>query len=103
MEYVYGALLLHKAGQKVDGPAIVKVLEAAGVKADVARANAMAAALDGVNIEEAIKQAPVAVAAATAPAAGEGKKEDKKEEKKSEEDKAKGEEEAASGLAALFA
>lgn len=102
MEYVYGALLLHKAGQKVDGPAIVKVLEAAGVKADVARANAMAAALDGVNIEEAIKQAPVAVAAA-APAAGEGKKEDKKEEKKSEEDKAKGEEEAASGLAALFA
>lgn len=102
MEYVYGALLLHKAGQKVDGPSIVKVLEAAGVKADVARANAMAAALDGVNIEEAIKQAPVAVATA-APAAGEGKKEDKKEEKKSEEDKAKGEEEAASGLAALFA
>ncbi len=102
MEYVYGALLLHKAGQKVDGPSIVKVLEAAGMKADVARANAMAAALDGVNIEEAIKQAPVAVAAPMA-AAGEGKKEDKKEEKKSEEDKAKGEEEAASGLAALFA
>ncbi len=101
MEYVYGALLLHKAGHKVDGPAIVKVLEAAGIKADTARANAMAAALDGVNIEEAIKQAPVAVAATAAPA--EGKKEEKKEEKKSEEDKAKGEEEAASGLAALFA
>lgn len=102
MEYVYGALLLHKAGHKVDGPAIVKVLEAAGIKADVTRANAMAAALDGVNIEEAIKQAPVAVAA---PVATEGRKErgEKKEEKKPEEDKAKGEEEAASGLAALFA
>lgn len=102
MEYVYGALLVHKAGQKVDGAKIVKVLEAAGIKADAGRANAMAAALEGVNIDEAIKQAPVAVAA---PAVTEGKKEggEKKEEKKTEEDKAKGEEEAASGLAALFA
>lgn len=94
---------MHKAGQKVDGPGIVKVLEAAGIKADIARANAVTAALEGVNIEEAIKQAPVAVAAAPAAATGEGKKEEKKEEKQSEEDKAKGEEEAASGLAALFA
>lgn len=101
MEYVYGALLLHKAGQKVDGAKIVKVLEAAGIKADAGRANAMAAALEGVNIDEAIKQAPVAVAA---PVAMEGKKDGgEKEEKKTEEDKAKGEEEAASGLAALFA
>lgn len=96
--------MLHKAGQKVDGAKIVKVLEAAGIKADAGRANAMAAALEGVNIDEAIKQAPVAVAAAPMAAAGEGKKEgEKKEEKKPEEDKAKGEEEAASGLAALFA
>ena len=44
MEYVYSAMLLHKAGQKVGEANVKKVLEAAGVKADEARIKALVAA-----------------------------------------------------------
>jgi large subunit ribosomal protein L12 len=94
-------MLLHSAGQKVEEGNVTKVLEAAGVKVDAAKVKALVAALEGVNIEEAIKKAaPVAVAAApAAPAAGGAAPEKKEKEKK---DEAKSEEEAASGLASLF-
>jgi len=95
MEYVYAAMLLHKAGQKVSEDALTKVLSAASVKADSARVKALVSALAKVNIDEAISKAAIApVAAAPSAAAGEQKKEEKKEEKKPEE--------AAEGLAALF-
>jgi len=98
MEYVYTAMLLHKAGKPVTEEHVKKVLEAAGVHADAAKIKALVAALEGVNIEEAIKKAavaPVAVAAAApASAPAHEKKAEKKEEKK--------EEEAAAGLGALF-
>jgi len=98
MEYVYAAMLIHKAGGKVTEDAVKKVLTAAGVKADDARVKALVAALEGVNIDEAIEKAavaPVVMAAAPAGAPAEHKKEEKKEEKKSEE-------QAAAGLGALF-
>ena len=101
MEYIYSALLLFRAGKDVNEANVKKVLEAAGVTADDSRVKALVAALEGVNIEEAIKEAataPVAVAAAPAEAAAE-KKEEKKEEKKDEKKSA---EEAAAGLGALF-
>lgn len=101
MEYVYGALVLHAAGQKVTEESLTKVLHAAGIKVDATRVKALTAALEGVNIEEAIAASaamPVA-APATAPAAE--KKEERKEEKKKEEEKVS-EEEAAAGLGALF-
>ncbi len=103
MEYVYAALLIHKAGGKVDEATVTKVLEAAGTKADAARVKALIAALDGVNIDEACQKAaaaPVAVAAQAAPASGGA--EAKKEEKKTAEDSKKAEEQAAAGLGALF-
>lgn len=102
MEYVYGALLLHAAGQEVSEDNLKKVLTAAGFKADETRIKALTAALDGVNIEEAISSAAFApVAAAPTPAAGAAApaKEEKKEEKKEER---VSEEEAAAGLGALF-
>tara|TARA_Y100000310_G_scaffold329076_1_gene398296 strand:+ start:5002 stop:5301 length:300 start_codon:yes stop_codon:yes gene_type:complete len=98
MEYVYSALLLHRAGQKVSEDGVKKVLEAASVKVDDARVKALVAALEGVDIEEAIKEAAVPVAAPVAAAEAapaEEKKEEKKEEKPSEE-------QAAAGLGALF-
>ena len=107
MEYIYAALLLHKAEKKVTEDALKKVLDAAGVKADDARIKALISAIKDVDIEEAIST-PVAVAAAPAagaasagaPAGGEaGKQEEQQEE---EEDEEKKEEEAAAGLAALF-
>jgi large subunit ribosomal protein L12 len=99
MKYMYAALLLHSAAQKVDEENIKKILTAVGVKPEEARIKALVAALSEVKIDEALKAAkaaPVAVAApAAAPAAG------KKEEKKPEDDKKK-EEEALAGLGALF-
>jgi len=99
MEYIYSAMLLHKAGQEVNEDNVKKVLTAANVSVDEARVKALVAALQGVNIEEAIEKAAVApVAAVAAPAAGEAPTEAKKEEKKDE----KSEEEAAAGLGSLF-
>jgi large subunit ribosomal protein L12 len=101
MEYVYAALLLHKLKQEINESSVKSVVKAAGVEPDEAKVKALVAALGEVNIEEALKSAPVAVAAApaavAAPAEAKGgeKKKDKEEEKK-------GEEEALAGLSALF-
>ena len=101
MEYIYVAMLLHKAGQKVDEANVKKVLEAAHVKVDDARAKALVAALEGVNIDEAIEKAAMPVAVAAAPAAEHVKPAKVDEKKKAEEEK-KSEEAAAAGLGALF-
>ena len=100
MQYIYSAMLLHSAGKKIDEPGITAVLKAAGVAADATRVKALTAALEGVNIEEAMKTsagfgmaAPAAAPAGAAP---------KKDEKKKEEKKEVSEEEAAAGLGALF-
>ncbi|MGC9189793.1 MAG: 50S ribosomal protein L12, partial [Conexivisphaera sp.] len=63
MEYVYAALLLHKAGKGVDEDSLKKVVEAAGISADEIRIKALVAALSQVNIDEVLKSA-TAVAAA---------------------------------------
>ena len=99
MELVYAALLLHSAGKKVDEHSLTQVLEAAGKHADPGMVKAVVASLDGVDIDDAIKQAAF-VAAAPASAPSEAKAE-KKEEKK-EEDTGKKAEEAAAGLSSLF-
>ena len=102
MEYIYAAMLLHKAGQKVDEANVKKVLEAAHVKVDDARAKALVAALEGVNIDEAIEKAAMPVAVAASPAAEHGKAAPKVDEKKKAEEEKKSEEAAAAGLGALF-
>ncbi|MBU1158338.1 MAG: 50S ribosomal protein P1 [Candidatus Thermoplasmatota archaeon] len=100
MEYVYSAMVLHAAKKPVTEESITSVLKAAGVTPDATRVKALTAALDGVDIDEAIATAVAAPVAAAAPAAGSAeKKEDKKEEK---EEKGVSEEEAAAGLSALF-
>jgi len=60
MEYIYAAMLIHKAGKTIDEATLKKVLEAAGVAIDDARIKATVAALQGVNIDEAIEKAAVA-------------------------------------------
>ena len=104
MEYVYAAMLLHKAGQKIEEASVKKVLEAASIKADESRVKALVAALEGVNIDEAIEKAAVAqVAVAAAPAAsGEHKHEAKADSAKKAAEEKKSEEAAAAGLGALF-
>ncbi|NQV91613.1 50S ribosomal protein P1, partial [Candidatus Woesearchaeota archaeon] len=60
MEYIYAAMLLHKAGKDVTEDTVKAVLTAAGVQVDDTRVKALVAALQGVNIEEAIAKAAVA-------------------------------------------
>ena len=107
MEYIYAAMLLHKAGQEVNADSVKKVLDAAGVKTDDARVKALLASLEGVNIEEAIEKSAVVAAPAASAAPAEGGSEEKKEggeekKKKDPEAEKKSEEQAAAGLGALF-
>ena len=104
MEYVYSALILHTLGKEITEEAIANIIKAAGAEPDMARIKALVSALGEVDIDEAIKTAAFAPAAApAAPAqAAEEKKEEKEEEKKEEEEEEKKEEEAIAGLGALF-
>ena len=104
MEYVYAAMLLHKAGKEINEKNISEVLNAAGVTADDVRVKALVASLAEVDIDEAIKTAPTMMAAAPAPTAqAPAKKEEKPaEEEKEEEDESKKEEAAMEGLGSLF-
>jgi large subunit ribosomal protein L12 len=106
MEYVYAAMLLHKAGKEINEANLTGVLTAAGITADPVRVKALVASLSEVNIDEAIKAAPTMMAAAPVAAAAPAEQkptaappEDKK--KKAEEDKQK-EDAALEGLGALF-
>lgn len=92
MEYIYGALLLHKLGKEVSDENLKKVVSAAGADVDESKVKVLVASLKGVNIDEQLANASIAAAPAAAAA------EAPKEEKKKEEPKA----EAAEGLASLF-
>jgi large subunit ribosomal protein L12 len=107
MEYVYAAMLLHKAGKSIDEKTLTDVLTAAGINADPIRVKALVASLSEVNIDEAIKSSPAmmpAVAAAPAVVASAAPTAAKpgEEKKKKEEEEKKREEAAVEGLGALF-
>jgi len=103
MEYVYAAILLHKAGKTVDEKGVKSVLDAAGYKTDDARVKTLVAALDGVDIDDAMAQSAIAVApvAAAAPVEAAGADSAPAEEKKEESDE-KEEASGMEGLGALF-
>ena len=94
MEYMHAALLLHKAGKKIDEEHMTKVLASIGVAVDHTKVKAIVSALDGINIDEEIKNASAVVVSAHE--AKPEKKEEKKEEKKVDEGA------AAAGLGSLF-
>ena len=84
MEYVYAALMLHKLQKEVTEENVTSVVKATGAEVNEAQVKALVASLADVNIEEAIKAAPVAVAAAPTAAADAPAGEDKKKEAKAE-------------------
>ncbi|MDI9632755.1 MAG: 50S ribosomal protein P1 [Methanolinea sp.] len=104
MEYIYAALLLHKAGKEIKEENVKAVLSAAGIAVDDARVKAMVAALEGINIEEAIAKAAAApvVAAAPAPAAATPAAASAAAAEPSKEEKKEEEESGMAGLGALF-
>lgn len=93
MEYIYGALLLHKLGQQVTAESLTKVINATGVQADESKVKTLIAALNGVDIAKELENASAIAAAPAASGKTEAKAEEKKEEKPSE---------SAAGLSALF-
>jgi len=101
MNYVYAGLLLHSAGKKIDEEHLKKVISATGEHPDEAKIKALVAALEGINIDEAISKAAMPVAVA-APAVAASPSAETKKEEPTEEEMEKKAEEAASGLAALF-
>jgi len=91
MEYIYGALLLHKLGKEVSAENLHKVIKATGVEPDDAKIKTLIASLHGVDIANELANASTAVAVSAAPVEA---KEEKKEEEKPVE--------SAAGLASLF-
>jgi len=92
MEYTYATLLLHKLGKEVNEDNLKKVVAATGAEVNESKIKSLVASLKGVNIDEELANASLAVVApVSAP-------EEKKEEPKKEEKK----EAAAEGLSALF-
>ena len=96
MEYIYGALLLHKLGQPVNEHNLHKVIAATGAHVDESKIKTLIASLQGVDIAAELENAS-AIAAAPATSGGSAdapKKAEKKEEEKQSE--------SAAGLSALF-
>lgn len=103
MEYVYAALLLHKLDKDVTEDSVTSVIKASGAEVKPAQVKSLIAALADIDIDEAVKSAPVAASAAAppaaAPAADESGSSEAKEEKK---DDSQSEEQAMAGLSSLF-
>ena len=101
MEYVYAALLLHEAEEEINEDNLTGVLEAAGLDVEESRVKALVAALEDVDIEEAVEQSAAVPAAGGAAggaaAAGGGAEEAEADEGEAEEAAEEGgdEEEAA--------
>jgi len=96
MQEVYAALMLHESGQPVNEENVKKILSSASSNIDDAKIKALVAALQGVNIDDSLKEAVsfTNAPATTAPT--------EKKEEKSEEEEAKAAEQASAGLSSLF-
>jgi large subunit ribosomal protein L12 len=90
MEYVYSALILNETGEEINEDNLNGVLEAAGVDVEESRVKALVAALEDVDIDEAVEQA----AAVPAPAGGDAGGEVESADESDEEEEAHEEEEA---------
>ncbi|WP_435179308.1 50S ribosomal protein P1 [Halorussus sp. AFM4] len=113
MEYVYAALILNESGEEINEENLTNVLDAAGVDVEESRVKALVAALEDVDIDEAVEQAAAVPAggaaaggaAAEGGAAGgeEGGDEEAEEEEAAEEEEEDEEDEASGeGLGELF-
>lgn len=111
MEYVYAALILNETGEEINEENLTSVLEAAGTDVEESRVKALVAALEDVDIEEAVEQAaavPAAGGAAGGAAAAGGEADEGGEEEVEEEAEAEEEDEdedddsGGEGLGQLF-
>ncbi|WP_135822486.1 50S ribosomal protein P1 [Halostella litorea] len=85
MEYVYAALILNETGEELNEDNITGVLEAAGVDVQESRVKALVAALEDVDIDEAVAEAAAVPAGGAAAAPAEGGDEEAADEGGDEE------------------
>ncbi len=102
MEYIYGAMLLHKAGKEITSEALTATLKAAGIDVDEARVKATASALKDVDIEKVIAETQIASSAAPAAPAAASESSEAAPAAKEEEKASASDEEVSQGLGALF-
>jgi large subunit ribosomal protein L12 len=89
MEYVYAALILNESGEEINEENLTNVLDAAGVDVEESRVKALVAALEDVDIDDAVEQAaavPAGGAAAGGAAAESGAEEETADEEGGDED-----------------
>ncbi|MFB6227918.1 MAG: 50S ribosomal protein P1 [Halobacteriales archaeon] len=93
MEYVYAALLLHESDEEINEDSVTAVLESAGVDIEESRVKALVAALEDVDIEDAVEEAAAVPAGGAGGAAAATEEVDETEdEEESEEEEAEEEE-----------
>ena len=104
MELVYAALTLHEAGKEVNEDNLEAIVDAADLDVEDSEIKALVAALEDVDIEEAMETAVATGGAAAAPASEseDEEAEDEEEAEEEEEDEGADEEEAAEGLGNMF-
>jgi len=86
MEYVYAALILHESGEEINEDNLTDVLDAAGVDVEESRVKALVAALEDVDIEDAVEQAAAVPAGGAGGAAGGAEADEADEEEEAEEE-----------------
>ena len=113
MEYVYAALILNESGAEINEQHLTDVLEAAGVDVEQSRVKALVAALEDVDIDEAVDEAAAvpaggAAGGAAAGGAAETTEDDDDDEEEEVEEEAEAEDDddddddAGEGLGELF-
>jgi large subunit ribosomal protein L12 len=112
MEYVYAALILNESDAEINEKNLTNVLDAAGVDVEESRVKALVAALEDVDIDEAVADAAAVPAAtgggggAATPATDDAEDEADEEEAEAAEDEDEDDDEdegdAGEGLGELF-
>ena len=103
MELIYAALTLSEADKEITEENLQDIVDAAGLDVEDSEVAALVAALEDVDIQEAMETAVAGGAAAPAPAADDSEEEEaEEEEEEEEEEEDTSEEDAAEGLGNMF-
>ena len=102
MELIYAALTLSEADKEITEDNLQDIVDAAGLDVEDSEIKALVAALEDVDIEEAMETA-VAAGAAPAPSGDDGSADEAEEDEEEEdEEDDSSEEDAAEGLGSMF-
>ncbi|WP_414837652.1 50S ribosomal protein P1 [Candidatus Nanosalina sp. VS9-1] len=102
MELIYAALTLSEADKEITEENLQDIVDAAGLDVEDSEVAALVAALEDVDIQEAMETAVAGGAAAPAPAAEEADEAEEEAEEEEEDDDDASEDEAAEGLGNMF-